>query len=441
MNLKDKIPKTVKVKSFVATLLLVCIVSALVTSYYASSSAYPGNVSEVWFSPPFSEASYVIGQYNSTYYYGKNCTTGKYDYLSTNASYVINSAINALTLGRDHFETVSLTGEITITNAILLKSYTRIVIGGELKASGSGFNMIQFATTDQYLVEICGGGIINGNSAADYGIYLEQASSQPSWRSMVHDLTIEHCVISGLRTKTACRVIASNMYVYHCDSHGVWIDSYDCKLANIVVGACGNIGAMTGYGFFIDSTNEHLTGCKAYGSGSDGFYINGARSGLANCIAQENSRHGYTIDQRNVGLVGCHSDRNSLNASGTYSGFNIVGDKVTLTGCKAYNFDSGGELHGINIASTASEVYIDGFTVDALEAGGQAINIVSGASDIQCHGIPGEYQVDTSSWSDPTTTDCDNFEGRIVYQYNAATSPYFRICIYAGGAWKFMNAS
>jgi hypothetical protein len=67
------------------------------------SSSYVGTTSEVWVNSPFSEASYVVGQYNSTYYYAKNCTTGKYDfgdvavsggYVSSNAKYVIQSANN-----------------------------------------------------------------------------------------------------------------------------------------------------------------------------------------------------------------------------------------------------------------------------------------------------------------------------------------------------------
>jgi hypothetical protein len=87
-----------QVRNSLIVAILIAVLCA--SSYYVGvSSSYVGVTSEVWVNPPFSEASYVVGQYNSTYYYAKNCTTGKFDYLSSNAAYVIQAAINALTSG------------------------------------------------------------------------------------------------------------------------------------------------------------------------------------------------------------------------------------------------------------------------------------------------------------------------------------------------------
>jgi len=73
----------------------ILIVVLCASSYYVGvSSSYVGDTSEVWVNPPFSEASYVVGRYNSTYYYAKNGTTGKYDYLSTNFTYVLKTSLN-----------------------------------------------------------------------------------------------------------------------------------------------------------------------------------------------------------------------------------------------------------------------------------------------------------------------------------------------------------
>jgi len=115
-------------KQILKGLIVAILISVLCASsyYYGVSSSYVGTTSEVWVNPPFSEASYVVGLYNSTYYYAKNCTTGKYDYLSTDASTVIQSALNALTSGRTWQEKVVLKGTFTITSntPITIPSYT-----------------------------------------------------------------------------------------------------------------------------------------------------------------------------------------------------------------------------------------------------------------------------------------------------------------------------
>jgi len=89
--------KQVRNSLIVAILIAVLCASSY---YYGVSPSYVGDTGELWVNPPFSEASYVVGQYNSTYYYAKNCTTGKYDfgnvavsagYVSSNATYVIQA--------------------------------------------------------------------------------------------------------------------------------------------------------------------------------------------------------------------------------------------------------------------------------------------------------------------------------------------------------------
>jgi hypothetical protein len=52
----------------------------------------PGTVSEVWVQPPSNDYSYIVGKYNSTFYYAKNGTTGNYDYFATNVNVVVENA-------------------------------------------------------------------------------------------------------------------------------------------------------------------------------------------------------------------------------------------------------------------------------------------------------------------------------------------------------------
>lgn len=123
---------------------------------------------------------YIIFHDNETpkNYYAKNGDTGEIEFSSTNATAVIQAAMNALTSGRTWKETILLRGDFEINSTIPLTSYTRIVIDGVLRlASGASANMFEaVGTSSAHLEEIeVEGGIVHGmNIAGDLiGIYLE----------------------------------------------------------------------------------------------------------------------------------------------------------------------------------------------------------------------------------------------------------------------------
>jgi len=138
VNVKSKIPKQIDTKIFVIAISLMAIISLLGVGYVAS--VYVGQVTEVWVQPPFGEASYIIGQYNSTYYYAKNDTSGNYDYLSSNDDSVINSAITVLSTngGSAYCKAGSYSASVT------LKDKVRLVI--EKGATGITVNIDTGAT-------------------------------------------------------------------------------------------------------------------------------------------------------------------------------------------------------------------------------------------------------------------------------------------------------
>lgn len=378
--------------------------------------------------------NYTVYKVGATYYAMEE--DGDTSINGANAATVVNAAIAALTGGRDHMETVLLKGEITTIGAIQLDSFTRLAITGELKAGTTGFDMITFSDTSQYLVDICGGGVINGNSQADDGIHLE-GPSQPSYRSFIHDLTIRHTLENGIWTEGGARIIGSNMYLYECGASGVGdgmhIDSYDCKFSNIVV------GEPEVHGIHNDSTNNHFANCKTYGAKQNGFHCNGARAGYTNCVAQENDGHGFYIDQANQVFTSCIADRNSRTNPGTYHGFNIVGDHIALTGCAAVDFGNDCQEDGIHIASTASDVRISGFV--ASDQQGMNIYVDASASDISIEAIDDDYQTQAGAWANPSVTKVSAFNGRQVRVYNSDTAPNYRIYTYMNGAWHYFNAT
>jgi len=157
--------KQVRNSLIVAILIVVLCASSY---YYGVSSSYVGTTSEVWVNPPFSEASYVVGQYNSTYYYAKNGTTGNYDYLSSNASYVINSAITACKYkGLVHLQSVTY---------VLDSSIMLVGLGTDYDHPASGVSLIG----EGY------GTILHQNGVNKDGIIIKNA-----WGGQLRDLRIE----------------------------------------------------------------------------------------------------------------------------------------------------------------------------------------------------------------------------------------------------------
>ena len=132
------------------SLIVAVLVSILcATTYYVgvSSVSYPGTTSEVWVNPPFSEASYVVGQYNSTYYYAKNGMTGKYDFLSSNARAVINNVFGNITAVPPQ-KIVVLIGNFTLDGALVVGSYTYVDATQAVLIMGVGVSSdtVQFAS-------------------------------------------------------------------------------------------------------------------------------------------------------------------------------------------------------------------------------------------------------------------------------------------------------
>jgi len=86
----------------VVVLSMVFTVASMGLYQYALSTAYTGDVTEKWYTPS-QEASYVVGLYNSTHYFLQNHTGyglaayEGYEFLSTNASAVIESCSTANT--------------------------------------------------------------------------------------------------------------------------------------------------------------------------------------------------------------------------------------------------------------------------------------------------------------------------------------------------------
>lgn len=104
MNLKirNKIPRTVKLKTFVLGVGLTSVIFLALLNL--GLGGYIADQTKAWFTQPLQEASYIIGEYNSTHYYARNHTgygtsaNKGYEMLSTNASVSIKYAVGNASL-------------------------------------------------------------------------------------------------------------------------------------------------------------------------------------------------------------------------------------------------------------------------------------------------------------------------------------------------------
>lgn len=86
--------------------------------------AYPGAVGELWINPLVYAESYIVGQYNSTFYYAKNGTNGNFDYIGTDQTVLFSNPMGNLTAGG---------GSVyvepgTYSTAVVVKNNTRLVL-------------------------------------------------------------------------------------------------------------------------------------------------------------------------------------------------------------------------------------------------------------------------------------------------------------------------
>jgi hypothetical protein len=142
---------TVYLKQVTLNLTLTYGANILIIEDYQGIVTYYRDGRKITLNEPASEASYVVGQYNSTYYYGKNGTTGNYDFLSTNASYVFESIIN---------------GNIKTSIFIKIGTYDLSTLGNYLNPAGKDITIIGESWDDTVFLDSRSGTTYTFNTIA-----------------------------------------------------------------------------------------------------------------------------------------------------------------------------------------------------------------------------------------------------------------------------------
>lgn len=281
MNVKNKIPKTINLKTYITTTSIIILIS-LALLQYAFSQTYISQEENPWLTQPLQEATYIIGQYNSTHYYAKNHTgygtneTKGYEFLSTNASYVTLQS-----LGSDrtiHFKA----GAYSIDYDIL-STFENFIIEGE----GRDATTLLFGANGGFTLSRSAGGTFreniefrdltfDGQGVAMYGIRSRSDASGYGGNVILRGLKITNCVFKGFYAVNAHALdivnfenayITDNQFLEgtRCSMIYLWQDG-TYEAGNIHID--GNL-IVTGYsdtsdtaGVFINSTGiDEDSGC------------------------------------------------------------------------------------------------------------------------------------------------------------------------------------
>ena len=315
-----------------------------------------------------------------------NGSTGIVDFESSNATTIITNAFNNLKAGRDFSQNVIVQGEFTLTDKLVVPSFTNFIIQGKLNA-GDGLNksVIENIPNGQHIKICCG--IVDGNRQNQNNPTIDDSTIDISnvKNIHVHDLTVLNGWTAGIRTDFTKFAIIENNRVEGASDDCIAINEnteYSVVTNNIVSGC--------GYGNKFGSPN----GIEIQDGAHDITATNNViRSALNNGI--EVSTHSGFSSPYNIVIAGntITNVTNGIQLDGEsdskVSDVNIMSNNIfniTNTGV-AFSYAKGNFVTGnyfnitdnaINIFTDSTHNYIqDNFITQSIHAGIQVESVSS----------------------------------------------------------------
>jgi len=286
--------------------------------------------------------SYVIWNDNGTIR-ARNGLTGKIDFQGTDASTVIQSALNSLTSGRTWKEKVSLKGDFTVSDTVTVPSYTILEINGKLTlADNTNKNILKLEANGDYIDIV--NGIFDGNKAnnTDQGVDGEQTGIYGTGilNFSIVEVTIQNCVREGLYLSASSWGMIRNVYAWKNDMTGIEIDA--CNYITCVQPEAndnGRYGIDTVGGATLIEKHVTILGGASYGNSGYGLRIKNLMGGeIFGLHVRDNGdggtyKHNIFIDAcENVELIGVES--NEANEYGLYI---YKSDRINVIGGHYFN--------------------------------------------------------------------------------------------------------
>jgi len=362
------------------------------TTFTISPGVYPG------------APDYTIWKEGSNYF-AKN-KYGEIEFSGTDASTVIQSAIDALTSGRTWKEKVVLRGQFTLNKqsgeryCILVPSYTILEIHGRLSlADNQNATIIEVESYAKYWEII--GGILHGNknNNPDNGVDGEQCGIflgtgqqyftiknvkvlstsregfylHGSW-GHIEDIYAVECGQSGIALDANNYVSVVNPRALNNELHGIYIIGGASLLENTVSIFGGSCYGNEGYGIkIINAIGTKVFGTEVRHNGEGGTYehnvfISGCRGvELHGIHSTEAARHGiYIYESNNTQIIGGTVTKNSQYGGNEYA-IRIYNSNYTI-------------LDGVNLFDYQETQTQKGI----LEDGNSDYNIILGVNTYNC---------------------------------------------------------
>lgn len=322
----------------------ILILLVLFATFSLVQAAYPPDQTTVYpLYPPYDECDYEIGQYNTTYFYLKNSTTGNYDWLKYNdAGGLILAAIGNLTSG----------GDIYVRSGNFTINYNQtITIDSNIYLHGAGYStLLRLADNSAcHFVNITGSfnRITNmrfdGNKAhtltGDWqGIEINDAAGGSPQQNTLDNLWIDNIDYDGVRlygdASWGGLNYLHNLYIYYAGHHGIYANlNTDNTIEDVVIQDCGQDGCYLWYPQFLKRVHVIYAGHYA-------FNVAGDHSSLLQCYADTAQQYGFMISGSYNTINEPKTTGNSAEADNTYDDIYISGDYNTVCS-SAYLFGTG----------------------------------------------------------------------------------------------------
>lgn len=307
--------------------------------------------------------TYTVYSLNGTYY--AKDQNGVNQYSSTNASYVIQSALNSLTVGRDWKEKVLVTGDYIIDSTIAIPSYTVLEVQGKLTlAPSSPAGTAMLGSIRAHDFEIVGG-ILDGNMAnqaaglQSHIIRLVSGSDVLIKDLKTVDASYDHIILTGW---------IKDVVIDNWVGDGGRDDGFNPLEASNVVIKNSIARNMASDGFHIsdDSSFISVIGCISYDNTVNGFSVyNSQYSIISGCTSRNNGNSGVYLLSANVSYAKVVNNQVVNNTAYGIISNPVTGNYLTISG----NTIQACGKEGIRIVNAANSVIADNVIEDVTDYG------------------------------------------------------------------------
>jgi len=350
----------------------------------------------------------------------------------------IQAALDALTAGRSYKETVLLRGSFSISNAIKIPSYTRLIIDGKITlANTSNKNLIENydLVNGNTEIEICGG-ILDGNGANQ-----SNGTSKVFYFKKVNGLKISGLTAKQGRDSNLLLEQVASVTGEHKDviiEQCIFDTTYYSYIYNVTIGVVENLivrnniirnGAHVGLG--VSSSKKVIVESNIiYSNALSAIYVEPLGTPEEILIKGNHCRSNGDLGIGSSGSIDNLIIVENVVKSNTAVGIKIIDNPSGAL--IAYNKVKSNGQYGIQTSGTSDycEILFNDVRNNTL---GQVTTVNNNNLIYGNRGDVSLYQTQTGSWANPSGAPAN---GTCVVVYNSTQAAH-RLYCYSNGGWHY----